>query len=455
MNQTIELKAHQIDGIGAIKKAFCNGKSFLLADEVGVMKTRQACFVAKDYFRTLIVAPLSTFTGWEREAKAVGLQLRIADIHFPPSNAVLINYEKLDKYKDIGEWTEDHKLFIAQEFDLIIWDEAHALKNPKSKRSRIFNALDKKCKKALLLTATPGQSPLDLHYLKGVVPFNNFWPWVRSFQGVFEKKWGGLDFRRSHQHDIDRLKGIVEGNARAIRRTPQDIAGWPELNRVMFPIKLTPKQAETYNEAMESYLHTLDNNKRYGVMKAYDMVAVGQFRKTLSELKCESTIALAQNLIDQGKIITISCDYLDSVRRISEALEEGGVRIGIITGDTIAEKRKQVLELSMTDALQAIVFTVREGINLQQPQNSTIERIQIDHDIRWSALQQHQIDGRTHRSGMNALVYWMIVGDTVDERVASVLKKRMEVMKDIQGEEIDPTPYLFGIPKQEELTLKT
>jgi hypothetical protein len=56
--------------------------------------------------------------------------------------------------------------------------------------------------------------------------------------------------------------------------------------------------------------------------------------------------------------------------------------------------------------------------------------------LRWSAIQAHQIDGRSHRDGKFAQVYWVVTKDSVDGRAAEVLIKKLESIGHLQG---DPT----------------
>jgi hypothetical protein len=83
-----------------------------------------------------------------------------------------------------------------------------------------------------------------------------------------------------------------------------------------------------------------------------------------------------------------------------------------------------------------ILFNVVEGISLHEGEanngGNNVPRSQIDHDLRWSAIQAHQIDGRSHRDGKFAQVYWVVAKDTVDCRVAEVLLRKLESMGNVQ-----------------------
>ena len=80
-----------------------------------------------------------------------------------------------------------------------------------------------------------------------------------------------------------------------------------------------------------------------------------------------------------------------------------------------------------------------EGISLHQGDANSggndVPRAQLDHDLRWSSVAAHQLDGRSHRNGRHAPVYWLVAKGTVDERVAEVLLLKLQRMGRIQGDD--------------------
>jgi hypothetical protein len=60
----------------------------------------------------------------------------------------------------------------------------------------------------------------------------------------------------------------------------------------------------------------------------------------------------------------------------------------------------------------------------------------VIHDLRWSAIQMAQIEGRCHRDGRFAQVYWAYADDTVEERLAAVVCRRLLAMKSMVGDDV-------------------
>ena len=90
-----------------------------------------------------------------------------------------------------------------------------------------------------------------------------------------------------------------------------------------------------------------------------------------------------------------------------------------------------------TGACDAVVFTVTESISLQQGEMPGGERPRalLVHDMRHSAVALAQIEGRCHRDGRRALVYYAFAEDSVEERIAAVAIGRMAAMDGMAGDD--------------------
>jgi ERCC4-related helicase len=86
---------------------------------------------------------------------------------------------------------------------------------------------------------------------------------------------------------------------------------------------------------------------------------------------------------------------------------------------------------------RVVFFTVEEGISLHQGELADIPRSEIIHDLRWSAIQMAQIEGRCHRDGRFAQVYWAYADETIEERIAQVVARRIQSMKEMVGDDVE------------------
>ena len=62
-------------------------------------------------------------------------------------------------------------------------------------------------------------------------------------------------------------------------------------------------------------------------------------------------------------------------------------------------------------------------------------RALLVHDMRHSAIELQQIEGRCHRDGEKAVVYYLYAEDTVEERIAATVTGRLAAMAGLSGDD--------------------
>jgi superfamily II DNA or RNA helicase len=164
----VEPKPHQIDAaLFALQTPFLPG--VILADEVGLGKTIEAGIVVTQYWaerrrRILIVAPSSLRQQWKQEL--FEKFLIPASILDPNSRAALLGAQGRNAQVLICsyEFVLRNEPALLREWDLVIADEAHRLRNHWSGKGKIAEAVSHVVAgshKSLFLTATPLQNRLE------------------------------------------------------------------------------------------------------------------------------------------------------------------------------------------------------------------------------------------------------------------------------------------------------
>jgi superfamily II DNA or RNA helicase len=468
---SITPRPHQTEAVTAIVRAHAAKRpGFLLADDVGLGKTIttwKAILELPKVETVLVVCPLAVVAHWRRTIEAMG---------DGGKDIVILNYDRLGKLFEVGPEARKKirskkglaRAGTAPELDVIVWDESHRCKNPTAARSKLAAKLVANAGFCLWLSATAGQNPLELSYLA---------PLLASVTGSRAADLKDLDkSRRSRRHGVVGAEpqdfeawcqqqglGLTRGTfgkwewrgdagdcakvrallfdaprgapAAGLRRRPENIAGWPEINRILTPIELTGDARELYTQAWTTFRKEMELAPRGRDPKSA-LAATLRLRQKGSLIRAAGTIELVHDLLANGHQVAISVAFIETLGAIRDALQADKIPSAEIHGAMPAEAREdQRLRFQRGDA-RVVLFTVEEGISLHQGEHNDVPRSEVIHDLRWSAIQMAQIEGRCHRDGRFAQVYWAYADDTIEDRIARIVAGRIQSMKDMIGDDV-------------------
>src|SRR5690625_334877 len=149
---------HQLESVQTVIQKM-NGRA-ILADEVGLGKTIEAGLILKEYMirnlvkKVLILVPASLVNQWVKELNE---KFFIPAIAFRKN----MNWEQYDiivSSLDLAKRSPHQEMIQQIDYDFLLVDEAHKLKNHRTKNYSFIRSVHKKY--CLLLTATPIQNNL-------------------------------------------------------------------------------------------------------------------------------------------------------------------------------------------------------------------------------------------------------------------------------------------------------
>ncbi|ARD49658.1 ATP-dependent helicase [Sporosarcina sp. P33] len=439
--------AHQIEAAERVIEEM-NGKA-ILADEVGLGKTIEAGLIIKEYLlrglvkKVLILVPASLVNQWVEEL--------YTKFHIP---ALLYkkNYE-LD-YVDVVVMSLDtakrspHKEKIyAQDYDLIIVDEAHKLKNHQTISYEFVQSLKKKF--CLLLTATPIQNDIfELFYLVSLLKqghLGNF----ESFSAIFSAK------NRDEERD-EYLKELVSQVMVRNRRQDTGIE-WSARQVQSIPVEFTADERQVYTalsqlkeispvfadafttmtvqremcSSPDAVIGTL-MNLLAECTKPEEVSRVNQVIEQLERLPVHSKAKMTADLIAKAndKVI-IFAEYRMTQLYLSDYLYAKGISNVIFNGKLSKSSREWIKHLFKQQA-QVLIATESgaEGINLQFCHHV------INYDLPWNPMKLEQRIGRVHRLGQehDVQIYNLAVEGTIDDHILKVLQGKIDTFEQVVGE---------------------
>lgn len=292
--QDLQLKNYQIVGINWLNLLYSNNLSCILADEMGLGKTCQViAFMAhlKKLNRQkgphLVVVPSSTLENWLREFKKFCPDIIVQAYYGSQAEREELRYELRSTEYDVLVTTynlasgssNDFKFLKNNNFDMVVYDEGHMLKNSNSERYTRLMKL--KGKFRLLLTGTPLQNNLkELVSLLAFMLPHLFEEKREDLQSIFNQK---VEVHSDENYNpllsvqaISKAKTMMTPFVLR-RKKEQVLKHLPQKLQTIETCQLTPSQRHIYDEYMNQGKATrLERERR----KLFGGVEAKEARKT-------------------------------------------------------------------------------------------------------------------------------------------------------------------------------
>ncbi len=454
-------RPHQIAARDAILSARAAGRpGFLLGDLTGLGKTLSvwSAVAAMPEDAVLIVCPKGAMPQWRRTIARSGLRSKqIALVNYERTKSLLAPPPASTRRSVRAKNNEHARLGRPKRaWPIVVFDESHRLRNPYAQQTLACRQMADAASFVIYMSATAGQSPHELSYLgrllgdaagRATESLADFRLLMKALGiGRAKGRWKNWTWE-PNARDRRVMADLLYKGTKAIglRRHPGDIAGWPEVQRELAATTLTPAERRLYEATWREF------RREFGLLGGSTRKPAGwaadlRFRQKASLLRVAGTADFAQDLLLEGQQVAASVAYLETSTALAETLRGRGWCVEEINGTATSDENEAARLTFQTGASDAIVFTVTESISLHSNEMRGGEkpRSLIVHDMRHSAIQLQQVEGRCHRDGQRATIYYAYAEDTVEERIAATVVGRMAAMDGMAG---DDTAALDGITR--------
>ncbi|MGE6258996.1 DEAD/DEAH box helicase [Heyndrickxia sporothermodurans] len=428
---------------------YMNGKA-ILADEVGLGKTIEAGLILKEYMirrlvkKVLILVPASLVSQWTFELNT--------KFHIPAvaqkKSYVWEQFDCVVSSIDTAKRSPHREIIYEQNYDLVIIDEAHKLKNHKTKNYEFVQNLKKKF--CLLLTATPIQNRIDeiFHLVSLLKPGH-----LGSQSGFLEK------FKKNSQsaNDDTRLRELVNKVMIRNRRTDTGIE-WTKRHVKTILIDFSQEERDLYDSiqvfknnhlanigftlmtlqreacsSRESVYYTLKNmlKKQENPSPLFEeniKFLINKIEAVKQNSKANKTLELIKEINDKVIIFT---EYRATQLYLQWFLKQHGISSVPFRGGFKRGKKDWMRELFQKHA-QVLIATEAggEGINLQFCHHM------INFDLPWNPMRLEQRIGRVHRLGQeeDVHIYNLATKNTVEDHILKLLYEKINLFERVIGE---------------------
>ncbi len=405
----------------------------LIADEMGLGKTIQAIGVINNHHcahNVLIVCPASVKLNWKRELddwRCGDQQIQIVNsskdsifgLQIMPY-IVIVNYDLLIKPKILNQL----KRFC---FSIGIVDEAHALKNPKSQRTKAIlskKGLLNNCKKWVFLTGTPVLNrPIELWPLlrvfasEAIEPYSKYRDFANHFCGAYEGRFG---------YDVSGATNLEDLNARLkdsfmIRRLETEVSNQLPDMRTQ-EIMLTPSK-ETVKK-----LEAIDAQRQDDLLGS-----MASLRQEAALDKLVEAHDLIKNTIRQVPKLVIFFHHKKVKKELEKMFLKMGLNWSVLDGSTPSSRRQsEINDFVRKDHIRVFLGQIQaagQGIDGLQKVCSHVLFV----ELAWTPGEVEQAMKRVHRWGQKhpVLVQFLIWEGSIEEQMLKSIKRKEKNIKTI------------------------
>lgn len=444
--------AHQIVARDAILGARAAGAhGFLLGDLTGLGKTLSAWMALSSMpeNEVLVICPKGAIPQWRRTMALSGLAPKhVTLMNFERTKSLLAPPSDSKKRSARARNNELAKLGAPKRtWPLLVIDEAHRIRNPNSQQGLVCRQMAAAADFTIYMSATAGQSPHELSYLGPLLAraagmpspdLDGFRMLMKRLRiGRAKGRWKNWSWEPNESDRKVMADLLYRGaNAIGLRRRPEDIAGWPEVQRELAPVALDGPARKLYEATWREFRKEL-GLAGGSTRKPQGWAADLRFRQKASLLRLPGTADFCEERLGNDEQIAVSVAFLETSAILADALRRRGWQVGEINGKRSGAANEDTRIAFQTGVLDAIIFTVTETISLHRGEmpGGNRQRSLVVHDMRYSAIQLQQIEGRCHRDGQHATIFYAYAEDTVEEAVAGTVIARMATMEGLAGDD--------------------
>lgn len=449
------------------------GLGACLADDMGLGKTVQLITLIlalkeepKKGGRNphIVIAPASVLTNWEKELERFGPSLKFKVLHsagaadFTRSGSAEKDLKGLDLVVTTYGMLLELQSLRNAEWDLVILDEAQAIKNPRTQQAKAAKLL--KARARIILTGTPVENhSTDLWSL-----FDFLNPGLLGSQRQFHSFYK----RCASQGDLSPLRILVKPYILRRLKTDPEIGKYLPQKNEKDPIycRLTPTQALLYQQqrdALATELKESSGMQRRGIVLKYIM----RFRqicnapehwqgakrwRSENSGKLKELLKVAESCNSSNRKMLVFTAFAEAVRPLAAQLEQVfGTRGEILDGSIPTAARAKIWTHFQEDPkVKFFVLTIGTG---GAGLNLSAASVVVHYDRWWNPAKESQATDRAHRFGQknDVDVYRLISKGTIEERMHELISSKQALFEELF--EVDDPIRITEMSNEEILAL--
>lgn len=423
-NLQAELRGYQVDGFRWMSRLAHWGAGACLADDMGLGKTVQAIALMLHRGKqgaSLVVAPASVLLNWRSEIE-----------RFAPSLTSLVMHDADGGRKELvsgasdfdivlttyGLLIKESELLASRQWNVILLDEAHTIKNKETKMSKA--AMELQGDFRLMLTGTPVQNHLGEIWnlfqfanpgLLGAFPHFN-----ENFILPIEK-----DGNKQRQKQLKKMLSPF-----LLRRTKTEVLDeLPEKTEIVMQVELSVQERALYENLRQQAVLNIEENSGTAMQTLAEITRLRQaachpalVNKGLhiGSSKTEAFLKLTDELMGNNHRALVFSQFTSHLALIRKELDERCIDYLYLDGSVSVNERAALVKAFQTGEQPLFLISLKAG---GTGLNLTAADYVIHLDPWWNPAVEDQASDRVYRIGQTrpVTIYRLIASQTIEEKI--------------------------------------
>ncbi|WP_304683647.1 DEAD/DEAH box helicase [Ileibacterium valens] len=442
-----KLRPYQKSGVNWLNMLGSYGFGALLADDMGLGKTLQVLTYLEGLRRKnpeakiLLVVPASLLGNWQAEARKFVPEMPLSILHGMSAEKLEKKIQEESSFLNITTYGIASRMesLKNQTWDLLILDEAQAIKNPKTKQTRMIKLIPAHQK--IALTGTPVEN--DLSNLWSIFDFLN--SGLLGNQSQFSQYAKKL---QEKPEGYGKLRNMIAPFILRRLKTDQSIV--PDLPSKIEQtdyIELSAKQKAMYRKRVEELEAALEEEdvddkgiKKKGLVLAAltalkqicnhpDQYSGAEVFKPQDSGKYEFLKEILEPIAEKRECVLVFSQYASMTEELDDYLAEIFGRKGLVINGSTPVKTRTEYATRFNEQKTYIPYMVLSlkaagtGLNLVAANHV------IHFDRWWNPAVENQATDRAFRIGQkkNVLVHKFVCKGTIEEKIDQLIFEKQQL----------------------------
>ena len=458
---TATLREYQKNGYNWLQNMAHFGFGACLADDMGLGKTVQVIALL-EYIRTkeggsaLLILPASLIGNWQKEIEKFAPRMPYRILH----KSSMKNGETIKVNEDIFLHITTYgmarrlELFKGRKWDVLILDEAQAIKNPGTNQTKSIKEIEATMK--IAMTGTPVENHLsDLWSL-----FDFLNPGLLGTQTEFARFAKGL---KTDLTGYAKLRKMIQPFLlRRLKTDKRIISDLPDKIEVNEYATMTNKQIVLYTRLLKDIakkIGRVDGINRKGLV----LSSIVKFKQICnhpdqylgkedylpaSSGKFLQLGEICRTIYDKRERVLVFTQFRELTEPISAYLSEIFGRQGyVLHGGTSVGKRTEMVEAFNSERyIPYMVLSLKAG---GTGLNLTAANHVVHFDRWWNPAVENQATDRAFRIGQqkNVVVHKFVTKGTIEEKIDAMINDKRKLVEDVLN--IDDEKWITELSNDE------